>query len=91
MGEMAEAMHCDNSNITGIVDRLEERGIVQRRVAEHDRRVKLIALTSDGERLREELNRRMAEPPEPLANLSEADQRALSGILARALQTAEDG
>jgi MarR family transcriptional regulator, organic hydroperoxide resistance regulator len=89
MGEMAEAMHCDNSNITGIVDRLEERGIVERRVAEHDRRVKLIALTSDGTRLREELNRRLAEPPEPLTRLSAADQQALRDVLGRALDAAE--
>jgi DNA-binding MarR family transcriptional regulator len=91
MGEMAEAMHCDNSNITGIVDRLEEREIVERRAAEHDRRVKLIALTSEGERLREELNRRMADPPDPLKRLSDADQRALAEILGRALDAAEDG
>lgn len=91
MGEMAEAMHCDNSNVTGIVDRLEERGIVERRAAEHDRRVKLIALTSDGRRLREELNRRMAEPPEPLTRLSAADQRALRDVLSRALDAAKDG
>jgi DNA-binding MarR family transcriptional regulator len=89
MGEMAEAMHCDNSNITGIVDRLEERGIVQRRAAEHDRRVKLIALTPEGGRLREELNRRMAEPPSALANLPESDQRTLSRILAKALDAAD--
>ena len=89
MGEMAEAMHCDNSNITGIVDRLEERGFVERRAAEHDRRVKLIALTRDGVRLREELNKRMAEPPDALANLSEADQRKLSEILARGLDSVE--
>jgi MarR family transcriptional regulator, organic hydroperoxide resistance regulator len=91
MGEMAEAMHCDNSNITGIVDRLEQRGIVERRAAEHDRRVKLIALTPDGKRLREELNRRLAEPPEPLTRLSAADQRALRDVLGRALDTARDG
>ena len=90
MGEMAEAMHCDNSNITGIVDRLEEREIVERRAAEHDRRVKLIALTPAGKRLREELNKRLAEPPEPLAKLSARDQRALSEILTRALDAAEE-
>ena len=91
MGEMAEAMHCDNSNITGIVDRLEEREIVERRAAEHDRRVKLIALTPEGKRLREELNKRMAEPPEPLSRLSKRDQRELREILSRALEAAEDG
>ena len=85
MGELALLMHCDNSNITGIVDRLEERGLVQRTVAERDRRVKLIALTEDGRAIREELNRRMAEPPAPLKDLSKEDQEALREILGRAL------
>lgn len=85
MGELAEAMHCDNSNITGIVDRLEERGLAERRPAEHDRRVKLIAATEDGGELRDELNRRLAEPPEALSRMSVADQRTLRDILRRAL------
>src|SRR5918994_5784897 len=63
MGELAKFLACDNSNVTGIVDRLEERGLVERRSADHDRRVKLIALTPQGKELREELNRRLAEPP----------------------------
>jgi DNA-binding MarR family transcriptional regulator len=86
MGELAEAMHCDNSNITGIVDRLEERGLVERQPADYDRRVKLIALTPEGVRVREELNVRMAEPPEPLTALSDKDQEALRDILRRALE-----
>jgi MarR family transcriptional regulator, organic hydroperoxide resistance regulator len=90
MGELAGAMHCDNSNITGIVDRLEERGLVERRSAENDRRVKLIALTPDGRHLREELNVRMAEPPEALTRLSEQDQRTLRDILRRAAANPAD-
>lgn len=86
MGALAEARRCDNSNITGIVDRLEERGMVERRSDENDRRVKLIALTSEGERLRAELNRRLAEPPEALTELTEADRRALRDILTRAVE-----
>lgn len=89
MGELAEAMHCDNSNITGIVDRLEERKLVERRTAQHDRRVKLIALTPAGRRLRERLIARLAEPPEPIERLSDGDQRALRDILARALEDPE--
>ena len=85
MGELATAMHCDNSNITGIVDRLEERGLVERTAAERDRRVKLIALTERGREIRDELNRRMAEPPEVIERLSLADQRALRDILRRGL------
>jgi DNA-binding MarR family transcriptional regulator len=91
MGELAEAMHCDNSNITGIVDRLEERGLVERRAAENDRRVKLIVLTPDGRHLREELNSRMAEPPEALTRLSEADLKTLRDILARAAADPDHG
>ena len=85
MGELADAMHCDNSNITGIVDRLEERGLAQRLVAEHDRRVKLIAATEDGAKMRDELNRRFAEPPAAITQLPAKDQRALRTILERAL------
>lgn len=91
MGELAEAMHCDNSNITGIVDRLEERGLVDRQPADYDRRVKLIALTGDGKHIREELNLRMAEPPEALTSLSEEDQTTLRDILRRATADPESG
>jgi DNA-binding MarR family transcriptional regulator len=84
MSELATAMACDNSNVTGIVDRLEERGLVERRAAERDRRVKLIAATGAGTKLREELNRRLAEPPDAVRALSAADQRALRDILRRA-------
>ena len=84
MSELATAMACDNSNVTGIVDRLEERGLVERRPAEYDRRVKLIAPTPAGERLRDELNRRIAVAPAPLANLSAKDQRTLRDILRKA-------
>jgi DNA-binding MarR family transcriptional regulator len=85
MGELAGMMRCDSSNMTGIVDRLEERGLVQRTAAAGDRRVRLIAVTDRGRELRDELNRRMAEPPEVIENLSAADQRALREILTRAL------
>jgi DNA-binding MarR family transcriptional regulator len=85
IGELAQHMHCDNSNLTGIVDRLSERGLVERTRAPDDRRVRLIALTGEGRRVREELNRRLAEPPAPLAALDEADQADLRDILGRAL------
>jgi MarR family transcriptional regulator, organic hydroperoxide resistance regulator len=85
MSDLANALFCDNSNVTGIVDRLEERGLVRREAAEGDRRVKLLVLTDDGERMRIEITKRMAEPPAPIASLSEEDQRALRDILQRAV------
>src|SRR4051812_43631836 len=87
MSELAAIRGCDNSNVTGIVDRLEYRGLVERRPAEHDRRVKLLALTDEGRELRDELADRLHAPPEQLSALSEADQRALRDILARALDS----
>jgi MarR family transcriptional regulator, organic hydroperoxide resistance regulator len=90
MSELAQVLFCDSSNVTGIVDRLEERGLVIREAAEGDRRVKLIVLTKQGERMRAEITKRMAEPPPPIAALSEEDQRALRDILKRALESASD-
>ncbi len=84
MSEIAAVLHCDNSNVTGIVDGLEERGLVLRTASERDRRVKLIALTADGRRVRARLMRAVEKPPEWLAGMSAADQRALSGLLRRA-------
>jgi DNA-binding MarR family transcriptional regulator len=87
MSELAQSLFCDNSNVTGIVDRLEERGLVTRESAKGDRRVKLIVLTKEGERVRLEITKRMAEPPPPIAALSEKDQRALRDILQRAVDS----
>ena len=85
MSELAEALHCDNSNVTGIVDRLEDRGLVERRSAPHDRRVKMLAVTERGAELRERLAERLERAPEALARLSPEDQRALRDIMRRAL------
>lgn len=85
MSDLAAALHCDNSNVTGIVDRLEDRGLVERRPAERDRRVKMLVLTPDGADLRTRLVARMEEPPEELRALSEDDQRLLRDLMRRAL------
>ena len=87
MSTLAEALHCDNSNITGIVDRLEAAGLAERRPSERDRRVKAVVLTEKGEWMRIEIDRRAGEPPPKLAALSDEDAIALRDILARALAT----
>jgi DNA-binding MarR family transcriptional regulator len=85
MSELALALRCDNSNVTGIVDRLEDRGLVERRPGEHDRRVKMLMITERGAQVRAGLAARLDEPPEALASLSPEDQRALRDIMRRAL------
>jgi MarR family transcriptional regulator, organic hydroperoxide resistance regulator len=84
MSELAAQMFCDASNITGLADRLEARGLVERVPSPSDRRVKTLALTPEGVRVRNAVAARMAEPPEAVTSLSAADQRALRDILRRA-------
>jgi DNA-binding MarR family transcriptional regulator len=91
MGELASYLACDSSNVTGITDRLEERGLVRREAAESDRRVKLLVLTPKGEKLRAKITERLAEPPPFIAELSEKDQAALRDILHRALDAETAG
>jgi MarR family transcriptional regulator, organic hydroperoxide resistance regulator len=88
MSALAEFLVCDASNVTGIVDRLEARGLIERRSARHDRRVKMLAVTPEGARVRERVGTRMAEPPAPIADLPRADQRALRDALRKALARA---
>jgi DNA-binding MarR family transcriptional regulator len=87
MREVADQLACDSSNLTGITDRLEERGLVRRTPDPGDRRVKLLVLTAEGERLREELVERMS-PPEALGALSDRDLATMRRILAKALDAA---
>ena len=85
MGALAEALRCDNSNVTGIADRLEAAGLVERRPVPNDRRVKGLVLTDRGREMRSEVERRWAQPPEPLAELGTADAETLRDVLRRAL------
>jgi DNA-binding MarR family transcriptional regulator len=82
MSELAEQLFCDASNVTGIVDRLESRGLVERRSVD-DRRVKALAVTPSGEELRARMIARLGEPPPGIAALTPAEQRALRDLLQR--------
>ena len=48
MRGLAEALVCDASNVTGLVDRLELRGLVRREVSSADRRIKIVVATEAG-------------------------------------------
>jgi len=88
MSEIATVLHCDNSNVTGIVDGLEEKGLATREPSETDRRVKLIALTAEGRKVRTRLIRAFEKPPAWVEGLSEADRRTLRDVLQRAVDSA---
>jgi DNA-binding MarR family transcriptional regulator len=86
MSSLADKLFCDNSNVTGIVDRLEARSLIERHPAEHDRRVKLLVLTAEGERVRAIATRQMSQPPPEIAALPIEQQRALRDALRAAVR-----
>ncbi len=87
MRELAAQLQCDSSNVTGLVDGLEAQGLVERRPAEHDRRVRMLVVTARGAQVRERINTVAEEVPPALAALGIEDQRALRDILRRALRS----
>ena len=87
MRALAQRLKSDPSNVTGLVDRLEARGLVERRPDPADRRIKGLALTPAGAKLRERLFARLYAAPPALAQLSERDQRVLGEVLQRILSS----
>src|SRR5437879_4491794 len=63
MTEVAGKLRCDPSNVTGIVDRLEGRGLIERQHLTKDRRVKHHALTDEGRRLRRRVETTLSSRP----------------------------
>ncbi|MBD5654033.1 MAG: MarR family transcriptional regulator [Candidatus Eremiobacteraeota bacterium] len=87
MSELALSLGCDASNVTSLVDKLESRGLVERRSADRDRRVKALFMTPAGLALQDSIEERMQQPPPAIGNLSFEDQRLLCQILERALES----
>lgn len=81
MRRLAQRLKCEPSNVTGIVDRLESRGLVERRPDPGDRRVKLAAATPEGRRVAGSLQESLRFAREPLAGLSEQERIALRDAL----------
>ncbi|MFD9002082.1 MarR family winged helix-turn-helix transcriptional regulator [Streptomyces sp. NPDC059582] len=87
MRKLAQKLKCEPSNVTGIVDRLESRGLVERRPDPADRRVKLAAATREGEETARSLRESLHFAREPLAGLSEEERVVMRGLLRRMLGT----
>ncbi|MBA2811587.1 MarR family winged helix-turn-helix transcriptional regulator [Streptomyces acidicola] len=85
MRRLAQKLRCEPSNVTGIVDRLEARGLVERRPDPKDRRVKLAAATPEGRRLARGLRESLDFAREPLAGLSREERESLRDLLRRML------
>jgi DNA-binding MarR family transcriptional regulator len=89
MRVLAERLSYDPSNLTGVADMLERRGAVERRPAPGDRRVKALAITGEGVRLRDAFWQRLVSDPGPLGHLSRAQLTGLKDALTEALGPAD--
>ena len=83
MRYLAEAHQCDASNITGLVDRLEQRGLVQRRASSDDRRVTMVHRTADGDALRTTLAAVALNELAGLNDLDDDELHTLNALLGR--------
>jgi DNA-binding MarR family transcriptional regulator len=84
MSRLAEILNCEASNLTGLVDRLELRGLVERQADPTDRRVRLLALTAEGEKASQDAWLAVTTRS-PFAKLSDDQRRLLEGLLEKAL------
>jgi DNA-binding MarR family transcriptional regulator len=88
MSRLAEMLNCEASNLTGLVDKLENRGMVERRVDPEDRRIRVLAVTPEGERVGHqawfELTQRC-----PFMNISEEKRAELYDLLTEALDVGD--
>jgi DNA-binding MarR family transcriptional regulator len=83
MRTLARVMRCEPSNITGIIDRLEARGLVERRPDPADRRVKLLAITDTGRDLAQRVRADLHFAADPLAALTPEERAILRDLLHR--------
>jgi DNA-binding MarR family transcriptional regulator len=91
MSGLAVHMACEPSNVTGIVDKLEARGLVERRPGASDRRLTMLVLTADGVEMRDRLLRRLREPPRWMRALKAEEQEQLLELLHRSLELSVRG
>ena len=84
LGELSQRMMVSNGNVTGLVERLVEQGLIDRRPSEKDRRAQIVTLTPEGRRFFRAMARTNANwIGEMLAELSQTDIETLLRLLGR--------
>lgn len=81
MREVADQLCCDPSSLTFLVDRLSERGLLERQVDPHNRRIKRLVVTTRGAEVRRKLIDATIDRTS-LAKLPASDQKRLLALLA---------
>jgi len=83
---LAAQLQYDASNLTGVVDRLEEMGAVRRQPHPSDRRAKGVVLTAEGQRMRKAFWDRLTSNTGPLGRLNDRELVGLRRLLGTALR-----
>jgi DNA-binding MarR family transcriptional regulator len=84
LGELSQRMMVSNGNVTGLVDRLVEQGLLSRRPSPRDRRAQLVSLTAEGRRFFRAMARANGDwIADMLADLSSDEIDALMRLLAK--------
>jgi MarR family transcriptional regulator, organic hydroperoxide resistance regulator len=83
MGDLALSMGCEASYVTGVIDNLEQHGLVTRQAHARDRRVKVVVPTAEGLALVKRAQDMMWDPPTAFGALSVEEQRQLRDLLAK--------
>jgi DNA-binding MarR family transcriptional regulator len=84
LGELSQRMMVSNGNVTGLVDRLVEQGLINRRPSLKDRRAQIVSLTAQGRRFFRAMARTNGDwIGEIFADLSATDMDALMRLLAK--------
>jgi MarR family transcriptional regulator, organic hydroperoxide resistance regulator len=86
MRALAGQLQYDASNLTGVVDRLEDMGAVRRQPHPHDRRAKGVLLTESGQRMRKAFWERLTNRSGPLGKLNSRELSSLRSLLGSALR-----
>ncbi|MBN2471482.1 MAG: MarR family transcriptional regulator [Anaerolineae bacterium] len=90
MSALAEATHQVSATMTGIIDRLAERGLVERREDPADRRARRVYITADGAGLMAEIaGQQDAQNLHILARFSPAERQHLIALMGKYLLALE--
>ena len=90
MGACASEIGCDASTATWLIDRLEEKGLVERRPSTTDRRVKGVVLTAKGAKTKKDLQEQYFQPPDALLELSQEELEDLLALLSKLNQRRQE-
>lgn len=86
MHQLAAEMTCRPSNLTGMIDRLEETQLVVRQPDEADRRVKNLVVTNKGQDTRSALRELLTSGNPFAARLNDEQLAQLHGLLAKLVE-----